>query len=68
MEDKRLTWLDDFPLVNTLVLKTLQKITKKNTDSVLIPVVYKNNEDRDYALELLQKVILNDDELSNEID
>ena len=68
MEDKRLTWLDDFPLVNTLVLKTLQKITKKNTDSILIPVVYKNNEDRDYALELLQKVILNDDELSNEID
>lgn len=68
LEDKRLTWLDDFPLVNTLVLKTLQKITKKNTDSVLIPVVYKNNEDRDYALELLQKVILNDDELSNEID
>tara|TARA_B100001059_G_scaffold136050_1_gene136389 strand:- start:13992 stop:14936 length:945 start_codon:yes stop_codon:yes gene_type:complete len=68
LEDKRLTWLDDFPLVNTLVLKTLQKITKKNTDSILIPVVYKNNEDRDYALELLQKVILNDDELSNEID
>ena len=50
LEDKRLTWLDDFPLVNTLVLKTLQKLTKKNTDSILIPVVYKNNEDRDYAL------------------
>ena len=26
IEDKRLTWLDDFPLVNTLLLKMLQKI------------------------------------------
>ena len=55
LEDKRLTWLDDFPLVNTLVLKTLQKISEKNTDSVLIPVVYKNNEDRDYALAIAAK-------------
>lgn len=68
IEDKRLTWLDDFPLVNTLLLKMLQKISVKNMDSILIPEVYKNNEDRDYALQLLQKVILNDEDLSLVID
>jgi N utilization substance protein B len=68
LEDKRLTWLDDFPLVNTLILKMLQKISDKNIHSILIPEVYKNNEDRDYAIQLFQKVILNDDELSKEID
>ena len=68
LEDKRLTWLDDFPLVNTLILKMLQKISDKNIHSILIPEVYKNKEDRDYAIQLFQKVILNDDELSKEID
>ena len=68
LEDKRLTWLDDFPLVNTLLLKMLQKITKKNINTILIPEVYKNEEDREYALQLLQKVIINEDELSEEID
>ena len=68
LEDKRLTWLDDFPLVNTLLLKMLQKISKKNINSILIPEVYKNKEDREYALQLFQKVIINEDELSEEID
>ncbi|MCF6308097.1 MAG: transcription antitermination factor NusB [Flavobacteriaceae bacterium] len=68
IEDRRLTWLDDFPLVNTLILKMLQKISEKNCNAILIPEVYKNNEDRDYALELLQKVILNDEKLTEIID
>ena len=68
LEDKRLTWLDDFPLVNTLLLKMLQKISEKNINSILIPEVYKNKEDREYALQLFQKVIINEDELSEEID
>lgn len=68
IEDKRLTWIDDFPLVNTLLLKMLQKISEKNINSILIPEVYKNKEDREYALQLFQKVIINEDELSEEID
>ena len=68
IEDKRLTWLDDFPLVNTLLLKMLQKISEKNINSILIPEVYKNKEDREYALQLFQKVIINEVELSEEID
>ena len=46
----------------------LQKISEKNCNTILIPEVYKNNEDRDYALELLQKVILNDEKLTEIID
>lgn len=68
LEDKRLTWLDDFPLVNTLILKMLQKISEKNSNAILIPEVYKNKEDRDYAIQLIQKVIINEEELSEEID
>ncbi len=68
IEDQRLTWLDDFPLVNTLILKMLQKISEKNCNTILIPEVYKNNEDRNYALRLLQEVIINDEKLTDIID
>ena len=68
IEDKRLTWLDDFPLVNTLIVKMLSKLSKKNIDTILIPDLYKNKEDSDYALQLMQKVILNDNELTEIID
>ena len=68
LEDKRLTWLDDFPLVNTLMVKMLAKLSEKNIDAILIPELYKNKEDLDYAMQLLQVVILNDDELTTMID
>jgi len=68
IEDKRLTWLDDFPIVNTALVKMLSKLSEKNVRSILIPELYKDIEDRDYALLLLQKVILNDDKLLAEIE
>jgi len=68
IEDRRLTWVDDFPLVNTLIVKMLSKISEKNIDAILIPDLYKNKEDRDYAIDLMQKVILNDEELTIIID
>jgi len=68
IEDKRLTWLDDFPLVNTFIVKMLSKLNRNNVNSILIPNVYKNVEDRDFALKLFRKVILNNEKISSEID
>ncbi len=63
IEDKRLTWVDDYPIVNTAIVKMLSKLTEKNASSILVPELYKNDEDREYAIELFRKVILNDDKL-----
>jgi len=70
LEDKNLTWLDDFPLVNTNILKTLGKVSHKNIDTLMgfNTSVYKNEDDKEYSIQLLRKVILNDDELSTIID
>lgn len=68
LEDRRLTWLDDYPIVNTVLVKVLAKVNENNIASTLIPELYKNSEDRDYALELLRKVLLNDEKLMSEID
>lgn len=68
LEDKQLTWLDDFPLVNTLLVKMLSKLSEKNIDTILIPELYKNQEDQEYAVQLLQKVIINDEALTLIVD
>ena len=68
LEDKRLTWIDDFPIVNTAMVKMLGKISEKNVANVLIPDLYKDIEDREFALQLLRKVVLNEEKLSAEID
>ncbi len=68
LEDKRLTWLDDFPIVNTAIVKMFSKANENNITSALIPDLYKNEEDKEYALQLLRKVLLNDEDLVSEID
>lgn len=68
LEDKRLTWVDDFPIVNTAIVKMLSKLSEKNASSLLVPNLYKNDEDRDYALQLFRKVILNEDKLNAQIE
>lgn len=67
LEDKRLTWIDDYPLVNTAIVKMLGKLNEKNASSLLVPDLYKNSEDREYAIQLFRKVILNEDKLDAEI-
>ncbi len=68
LEDKRLTWVDDFPIVNTAIVKMLGKLSEKNASSLLVPDLYKNDDDREYALQLFRKVILNEDKLNAEIE
>lgn len=68
LEDKRLTWIDDFPIVNTAIVKMLGKLSEKNASSLLVPDLYKNDEDREYALQLFRKVILNEDKLNAQIE
>jgi len=68
IEDKRLTWLDDFPLINTAIVKMLNKLTEKKTSSIFNANVFKDKDDKSYSLQLLRKVILNDDSLSEIVD
>lgn len=68
LEDKRLTWVDDFPIVNTAIVRMLEKMSAKNVADTLIPELYKYEDDREFAIELFRKVILNDQKLTEEIE
>jgi N utilization substance protein B len=60
-EDQKLTWIDDLPIVNTSLVKFLQKIKATDTD-LKIPSLFKNFDDEQFGKELFQKTMLNEKE------
>ena len=65
LEDFKLTWVDDIPVVNTQILKQLKQITDKE-QSLRVPAIYKDEEDKDFATALFRKTVLNETELAKE--
>lgn len=65
LEDQKLTWIDDIPLVNTLILKQLKSI--KDADHIfMVPKLYNDVDDKDFVSQLFRKTILNNDVLAKE--
>ena len=65
LEDNKLTWIDDYAMVNTLISKQLKGI-KDLYFQIEIPKVYKDQDDKDFAKQLFLKTVLNDKELAQE--
>jgi N utilization substance protein B len=65
LEDNKLTWIDDIPLVNTQIVKQLRLI-KSEKDDFVVPRLYKDDEDKDFARDLFRKTVLNEPELAKE--
>lgn len=65
LEDFKLTWVDDIPVVNTQILKQLRKMTS-DADSIKVPATYKDEEDKEFSTILFRKTVLNDAELTKE--
>lgn len=67
-EDDKLTWVDDFPIVNTYLVKRLKKATENSGDKFFLPALLKDAQDMDYANDLLTKTLLNDAKWEKEIE
>tara|TARA_B110000285_G_C15131313_1_gene623782 strand:+ start:2168 stop:3079 length:912 start_codon:yes stop_codon:yes gene_type:complete len=67
VEDHRLTWIDDLPMVNTFLLKMLKHIDIDKPQSITFPRPSKNKEDTDFGIQLLEKVISNNEKLQEEL-
>ena len=66
LEDKKLTWLDDLPIVNTSILKFLKK-EKDDKADLKIPKLFKNKEDEEFAIDLFRKTLLNQETYIDDI-
>lgn len=66
LEDFHIGWADDFPFVNTLIVKNINKFDKNNP--FVIGKLYRDIEDADFALNLFRKVVLNHHKFNEDID
>lgn len=62
LEDNKLTWVDDIPLVNTEIIKQLKAV--KEDSEIRMPRLYKDIEDKDFAKNLFRKTVLNEKDLA----
>ena len=65
LEDFKLTWVDDLPGINTLIVKQIKQL-KGEYDTLIVPKVYKDEDDKDFVKNLFRKTVLNELELSKE--
>ncbi len=59
LEDYKLTWIDDIPLVNTSIQKQLKNL-KSPSDEYKVSKLYKDEDDKDFVKQLFRKTILNE--------
>ena len=64
IEDNKLTWIDDIPMVNTQILKQLKAITQE--EEFRVAKLYKDEEDKEYVSLLFRKTVLNEVDLAKE--
>lgn len=67
-EDEKLTWIDDLPIVNTYLVKRLRKADKDVGNNFFTPSLLKDEQDLQFAKDLLSKTLLNNTKWETEIE
>ncbi|MEO1487116.1 MAG: transcription antitermination factor NusB [Bacteroidota bacterium] len=68
LEDDKLTWVDDFPIVNTYIVKRLKNASQEAKPKYFVPRLLKDEADMVFAKTLLTKTLLNDAKWEKEIE
>ncbi|WP_299609362.1 transcription antitermination factor NusB [uncultured Aquimarina sp.] len=68
IEDQKLTWIDDLPLINTGIIKMLRKIKKTHDEHMSLPSLYKDIDDKKFAKDIFRKTALKGVEFAKEIE
>lgn len=66
-EDDKLTWVDDIPIVNTFLVRRLKKAKPEIGERFYLPRLLKDEQDMQFAKDLLVKTLLNNAEWEKEI-
>ena len=65
IEDYNLTWMDDFPIVNTFIVREFKNLRPNPPEKYFTPSLYNNSEEKDFLVDLLKKTALNDAKLKS---
>ncbi|GJH40906.1 N utilization substance protein B [Capnocytophaga sp. HP1101] len=67
IEDYNLTWVDDYPIINTYISRLLKEVLPTSNNKYFVPSLYKDEEEKVFLTDLLKKAVLNDSKWENEI-
>ena len=67
-EDKKISWVDDVPLVNTALVTFLKKTKASSDESLLLPKLVKDQDDIEFAQDLFRKAKLHEDKFEAELE
>lgn len=65
LEDHKLTWIDDIPMVNTTILKQLRNL-RSAEDTFKVVRLYKDEDDKEFVKQIFRKTLLNESILEKE--
>lgn len=68
LEDKNLSWVDDLPVVNTMIVKLISKSKASKPSSYFTPLLFKDIEDKTFGFDLLEHTLTNIDTFAQTIE
>ncbi len=63
-EEKSIYWLDDWELINKMIIKGIKAMNSGSEDAFELMGLYKEADDKKFAIELFHKTILSDKEFA----
>ncbi|MDL2266133.1 transcription antitermination factor NusB [Parabacteroides sp. OttesenSCG-928-G21] len=67
LEDKSIYWNDDIEIIETFTLKTIKRFSESNEANQPMLPMFKDDEDRDFAITLFRQSLLKGDEYRERI-
>lgn len=65
-ESQNLSWVDDYPFVNTMVIKSIKAL--RNNDTIELKKLRVKDDDKDFLIDLFRKTILHHNDFKTDID
>ena len=67
LEDQNINWVNDFPYVNSFILKNIEKIDIQNTNSFHLPSLFDYQDEVEFGQDLFNNILTNNEELKNHL-
>ena len=67
IQDKNISWSDDFPVVNTFIVKLFSKIPSNKKSNLFTTKLFKDSKDERFGFDLIESTIKNSDKYDDEI-
>ena len=67
LEDQNINWVNDFPYVNSFILKNIEKIDIQNTNSFHLPSLFDYQDEIEFGQDLFNNILANNEGLKNHL-